>query len=113
MDDPAILAAAARVVTHCEIADLLCRRATWAGENGKGSRSIGPMAKLFATESYMHDAADMVALTAPASLMHATSALSEIEDRHRQSISQTIYGGTSEVHRGIIARYTLNLPRAG
>ncbi|MDD3798120.1 MAG: acyl-CoA dehydrogenase [Novosphingobium sp.] len=112
IDDPAIRAAAAKVATHMEIADLLCRRATWAGEAAKGSRSTGPMAKLFATEIYMHDAADMVALAAPASLRHETPALAEIEDRHRQSISQTIYGGTSEVHRGIIAQYALNLPRA-
>ncbi|OCC24709.1 hypothetical protein MB02_04320 [Croceicoccus estronivorus] len=112
IDDPTVLTAVARVATHLEIADLLCRRATWAGSVGAGSRASGPMAKLFATEIYMHDAADMVALAAPASLHHETSALSEIEDRHRQSISQTIYGGTSEVHRGIIAQYALNLPRA-
>ena len=112
IDDPTVRATVARVATHLEIADLLCRRATWAGEAGKRNRAIGPMAKLFATEIYMHDAADMVALAAPAALHHLTPALAEIEDRHRQSISQTIYGGTSEVHRGIIAQFALNLPRA-
>ena len=112
IDAPSVRAAVARVATHLEIADLLCRRATWAGEVGKRNRAIGPMAKLFATEIYMHDAADMIALAAPAALEHRTPALAEIEDRHRQSISQTIYGGTSEVHRGIIAQFALNLPRA-
>lgn len=112
IDAPSVRAAVARVATHLEIADLLCRRATWAGEVGKRNRAIGPMAKLFATEIYMHDAADMIALAAPATLEHRTPALAEIEDRHRQSISQTIYGGTSEVHRGIIAQFALNLPRA-
>lgn len=112
IDDTATRSAIARVATHLEIADLLCRRATWAGSVGKKNRAIGPMAKLFATEIYMHDAADMVALAAPDALHHLTPALAEIEDRHRQSISQTIYGGTSEVHRGIIAQFALNLPRA-
>ena len=70
------------------------------------------MAKLFATEAYMHDAADLVALTAPASLDGATSALRTIESCHRQSISQTIYGGTSEVHRTIIAEHGLGMPRS-
>jgi len=112
IDDRATRARLARAATHLELADLLCRRVTWAADTNRMSRAIGPMAKLFATEIYMADAADLVALTAPASLRHETPALSEIEDKHRQAIGQTIYGGTSEVHRGIIAQHALNLPRS-
>lgn len=112
IDKPEIRARLARVAIHVELADMLCRRATWVGETGKATRTNGPMAKLFATEIYVTDAADLVALTAPASLRHDTKALAEIEEKHRQSISQTIYGGTSEIHRGIIAQYALNLPRS-
>jgi alkylation response protein AidB-like acyl-CoA dehydrogenase len=70
------------------------------------------MAKMFATEIYMKDAGDLAALAAPGTLRHATPALAKIEESYRQSISQTIYGGTSEVHRGIIAQHHLGLPRA-
>jgi alkylation response protein AidB-like acyl-CoA dehydrogenase len=112
IEDGPTRARLARVATHLELADLLCRRVTWAADTGCMTRHIGPMAKLFATEIYMADAADLVALAAPASLRHETPALSEIEDKHRQSISQTIYGGTSEVHRGIIAQHALDLPRS-
>ena len=103
----------ARVAIHTEVADLLCRRSVWSGVNGHADRAIGPMSKLFATESYMEDAADLVALAAPDAIMPTPgTALFEIEEKFRQSIGQTIYGGTSEVHRGIIAENALKLARA-
>jgi alkylation response protein AidB-like acyl-CoA dehydrogenase len=76
------------------------------------TRAIGPMAKMFTTEIYMEDAGDLAALAAPAVLRHETPALAKIERSYRQSIGQTIYGGTSEVHRSIIAQHHLGLPRA-
>jgi alkylation response protein AidB-like acyl-CoA dehydrogenase len=112
IDDTQVRSRLARVATHLRLADLLCRRATWEGEAGRLGRASGPMAKLFATESYMKDAADLVALSAPASLHHASPALAELEEKHRQSIGQTIYGGTSEVHRTVIAQHGLGLPRS-
>jgi len=112
IDDPGIRAHLARLVTHVELADLLCRRAVLTVETGTATRTDGPMAKLFATERYMQDAADLMALTSPASFFKETNALAEIEAKHRQSISQTIYGGTSEIHRGIIAQFALDLPRS-
>lgn len=112
IEDPQVRARLAKARTHLEIADLFCRRVTQAIGTPRMTRAIGPMAKMFATDIYMEDAADLLALTAPASLAHATPALAKIEESYRQSLGQTIYGGTSEVHRSIIAEHGLGLPRA-
>jgi Acyl-CoA dehydrogenases len=109
--DRAVRRRLARARAHLEIADMFCRKVTWAIDARRMTRTIGPMAKMFATDIYMADAEDLVALAAPASLRHATPALGKIEESYRQSIGQTIYGGTSEVHRGIIAQHGLGLPR--
>nr|WP_269748731.1 acyl-CoA dehydrogenase family protein [Novosphingobium aquimarinum] len=69
------------------------------------------MANMVMTKICMEDAGAHLALAAPASLRHDTPALSAIEQGYRQSIGQTINGGTSEVHHGIIARHGLGLPR--
>ena len=76
------------------------------------NRYFGPMSKYFATEVYMDDGADLLALAAPDSLFADTQALADIEARHRQAISQTIYGGTSEVHKGIVAQFALGMPKS-
>jgi len=112
MEREKVRARLAKARAHLEIADLFCRRVTWAIGADRMTRAIGPMAKMFATDIYMADAADLLALTAPDSLHPATPALATIEESYRQSIGQTIYGGTSEVHRSIIAQHGLGLPRA-
>lgn len=101
----------ARVAIHTEVADLLCRRAVWASTQKRGSRAYGPMSKLFSTETYRLDSADMLDLTAPASIVAQHDHLGEINRSHRHSIGTTIYGGTSEIHRSIVAEQALRLPR--
>ena len=112
IEDAAIRVRLARMRAHLEVADLMCRRVTWAAETDAMSRAIGPMAKLFATEIYMKDAADIAALTAPGGSAGGGHAFARIEKSYRQSIAQTIYAGTSEVHRSIIAQHGLGLPRS-
>jgi alkylation response protein AidB-like acyl-CoA dehydrogenase len=101
----------ARAATHTEISDLLCRRAMWAPENNVHNRYFGPMAKLFTTETYVEDSADLLELMAPDSLFVQPPPIGEIEQKHRQSVGTRIYGGTSQVHRSLIAEQGLGLPR--
>jgi alkylation response protein AidB-like acyl-CoA dehydrogenase len=101
----------ARAAVHNEVADLLCRRAVWAGVEGVPSRAFGPMSKLFSSESYMKDSADLLELAAPDSLLEGHDPLGILEFKHRHSVGQTIYGGTSEVHRSVVAETGLGLPR--
>ncbi len=111
MEDSNVRARIARAAVHNEVADLLCRRAVWAGVEGIESRAYGPMSKLFSTETYMNDAADLLELAAPDSLIAGHDPLGVIEYKHRHAVSTTIYGGTSEIHRSVVAETALNLPR--
>ncbi|MES2258560.1 MAG: acyl-CoA dehydrogenase [Pseudomonadota bacterium] len=103
----------ARVAVHATIAKDLCYRSIWA-TTGKvpGRAAFGPMSKLFSTERYQADAADLMDLTAPWSLFAGRDGLGHVEIGYRQSIGMTIYGGTSEIHRSLIAEQGLGMPRS-
>lgn len=103
----------ARVAVHQTIAKDLCYRAIWAGIEGIPERAFyGPMSKLFSTEHYRADAADLMDLAAPWSLFASSGDLGHLEMSYRQSIGMTIYGGTSEVHRSLVAEQGLGMPRS-
>jgi alkylation response protein AidB-like acyl-CoA dehydrogenase len=70
------------------------------------------MSKLFATEGFLRDSTDLLDLAAPESLLRGGRSASYIEQCHRHATATTIYGGTSEVHRSLIAEKTLGLPRS-
>jgi alkylation response protein AidB-like acyl-CoA dehydrogenase len=111
IEDPDVRARIANAAVNNEVADLLCRRAVWAGVEGVGNRSYGPMSKLFTSETYVKDSADLLELAAPDSLLEGYDAAGVLEYKHRHSLGTTIYGGTSEVHRSVVAEIALGLPR--
>lgn len=103
----------ARATVNATIAKLLCYRGIWAVAHGVPDRgSFGPVSKLFSTEMYQKDACDLMDLFAPQSLLREDKDLEEVELGYRQSIGMTIYGGTSEVHRSLIAEQALGMPRS-
>lgn len=103
----------ARAVVLSTIARDLCHRAIWAAEADIGKRAaFGPMSKFFSTEQYQLVAADLMDLAAPLSLFSGTDGLGLVELGYRQSIGMTIYGGTSEVHRSLVAEQGLGMPRS-
>ncbi len=104
----------ARAVVHLEVSTLLCRRAIWAMQERIKHRFWGPMAKVFATEYFHQDATDLMDLAAPESLLSDRHGhgLAQIEIGYRQSIGTTIYGGTSEVQRSLIAEQALGMPKS-
>jgi len=51
-------------------------------------------------------------LFAPHPLVRENPHLEEIELGYRQSIGMTIYGGTSEIRRSLIAEQALGMPRS-
>jgi alkylation response protein AidB-like acyl-CoA dehydrogenase len=70
------------------------------------------MAKLFSSEKFLEDGSDLLDLTAPLSLSKREGAAAYINQSYRHAHGTTIYAGTSEVHRSMIAERALGLPRS-
>jgi len=109
---PAVRARLARARTLHDVTDLLGRRCLWSGVTGQQDKSFGPMAKLFGSEAWVSSTTDLVNLAAPHSLIADMSDLGVLEQEHRKAMASTIYAGTSEVLRSIIAESALGLPRS-
>jgi len=101
----------ARTAADLMVSDLLGHRALWAGAEKKPNLAYGPMVKMFSSEKFLSDARDMLDLTAPYSLSKRTGPAGFLNQCYRHAQATTIYGGTSEVHRSLIAERALGLPR--
>jgi len=121
IDEPSVRERLARAAIGNEVANLLGWRAAWLAARGALPGVEGTMAKLATTEHYQRAADDLIdVLGADGIRRHAAKpggggapADGWIEATFRHCQVTTIYGGTSEVLRGIIAERGLGLPRAG
>ena len=111
IEDTAAQVRLARATAHFLVSDVIAWRALWAGVEKKPNAGFGPMAKLFSSEKFLEDASDLLDLTAPESLSKRTGPAGFLNQCYRHSQGTTIYGGTSEIHRSMIAERALNLPR--
>jgi 3-oxochol-4-en-24-oyl-CoA dehydrogenase len=101
----------ARAKAHALISEVIAHRSLWAGMNKVPHPSYGPAVKLFSSEKFLKDSADLLDLTAPDSLSKRSGAAAFLNQCYRHAQGTTIYGGTSEVHRSLIAERYLGLPR--
>ena len=101
----------AQAKAHIMISDMLTFRAVWSRVEKKPNLAYGPMAKMFSSEKFLADARDLLDLTAPLSLSKREGAAALVNQSYRHAQATTIYGGTSEVHRSMIAERNLGLPR--
>ena len=102
----------ARTHANVAVSELLATRALWASTERRPSEGFGPMAKLFSSEKFLSDARDLLDLTAPYSLSKRSGPAGFINQSYRHAHGTTIYGGTSEIHRSMIAERALGLPRS-
>ena len=115
LDDVRLREALGHTATDLEIARLLQRRTAWMAASGVQQNVEGPMSKLFSSEALEDRAEELTELVGPDALRsyfdptapeHGT-----IDHMLRFSLGTTIYAGTSEIHRNMIAQRGLGLPR--
>ena len=105
----------ARVAMEAEVSMLLQRRCVWMLEQGDMPVAEGPMSKVFSTEALERASQDVVELVGADALRSYLEPSAPERGRFdhslRFSLGTTIYAGTSEVQRTIIAQRGLGLPR--
>jgi alkylation response protein AidB-like acyl-CoA dehydrogenase len=98
-----------------EVAKLLAYRTSWAAAQGKLPGVEGSMHKLWYAESQAHDSAELIDMLGPEGMLaHGDQDAPVdgwVETFFRHAPVTSIYGGTSEIQRSIIAERGLGLPR--
>jgi alkylation response protein AidB-like acyl-CoA dehydrogenase len=115
LDDPDVRGKLARAAAETEVPLLLQRRASWMAGEGMVPEAEGPMAKLYSSEAMERATQDISEVVGPDALRSYLDPSAPVDGRieHalRFSLGTTIYAGTSEVQRNIIAQRGLGLPR--
>jgi 3-oxocholest-4-en-26-oyl-CoA dehydrogenase alpha subunit len=114
-EDADVQARLGRAAAENEVSILLARRCAWVQNLGGLPGVEGSMAKLHASEALTRQSADFLDLLGPdgvRSHREPTAPAGGLAEYYcRFAMGTTIYGGTSEVQRNIIAQRGLGLPR--
>jgi alkylation response protein AidB-like acyl-CoA dehydrogenase len=113
LDDPLVRERLARLAIDAEVTQLLGYRVAFLDQLGA---KPGPHAAVFGPESYVHWSKEMVELVGRSALVGWDDPEAveggAFEYHFRSAVASTIYGGSSEVLRSLIAEQTLGLPRS-
>ena len=113
LDDPAVRRRLARLAIDAEVTELLGYRVAFLEQLGVKS---GPHAALFGPETYVRWSREILDMVGPAGMVDWTDPETAhggtFEYHFRCSVASTIYGGSSEVLRSLIAEQLLGLPRS-
>jgi alkylation response protein AidB-like acyl-CoA dehydrogenase len=112
IEDSDVLARLAHAHADVRIAQSLSARVLGTRLAGEPDLAYGPASKVFSTEAFIVDSADLLDLAAPQSLLRGTEGLGLVEKGYRHATATSIYGGTSEVLRSMVAERRLGLPRS-
>jgi alkylation response protein AidB-like acyl-CoA dehydrogenase len=117
IDDPFVRERLALMRVNNEVAKLLAYRTSFVAASGKVPGVEGSMHKLFYAESMTADAAELVDMLGAEGVLQRGEEGAPVdgwvEHLFRHAAVTTIYGGTSEMQRSIIAERGLGLPRSG
>ena len=115
IDDLDVRRRLASVATTVEVAKVLEVRTSWMEETGMVPTAEGPMSMLFSTEAIVRCAEELCSIVGPDSLRSRLEPTSvedgKIEHLLRFSLGTTIYAGSTEIQRNLIAQHRCGLPR--
>lgn len=104
-----------RLAVDAEVAKLLAYRTVWVNAMGGLAGVEGSMAKLFSSEAFQRACAALLDVQGAEGVLEspgdAVPVWESLEHEFRHSAVTTIYGGSSEIQRSIIAEHRLGLPR--
>lgn len=113
--DPLVRDRLARHATALEAGRLLSYRAAYLAADGGMPMVEGSMAKLLLCEAFLAASRDLLDIVGEAGVLEHDDEGAPmhglVEHAYRHAVVTTIYGGTSEVQRGIVAQRGLGLPR--
>lgn len=114
LDDTAVREKLVQIAIEAEISRLLAHRVAWMVDTGGMPAVEGPVSKLYSTENAQRQLQTMLDLVGERAVLQGEEAdafPAAVESAFRKSVVSTIYGGSSEVMREIIAERRLDLPR--
>jgi alkylation response protein AidB-like acyl-CoA dehydrogenase len=115
-DDASVRERLARIAIEEEVTRMLLLNAGWAAQQGDMSGVPGAAAKLFGkVKAQQHDS-DLLDILGADAVLHREAGdaplRAAVEETFRADVVKTVYGGSSEIMREIIAERKLGLPKA-
>jgi alkylation response protein AidB-like acyl-CoA dehydrogenase len=90
-------------------------RSRWVASTGRMPGTAGSAAKLYASETGQRHHQDLLDILGAEAVLHRTATdpplSAAVEEAFRYGVVTTLYGGSSEIMREIIAQKQLGLPR--
>jgi hypothetical protein len=114
-DDPSVKERLARIAIEAEVSRLLGMRTAWVAASGGLPGTEGSAAKLFSAESAQRQHWDLLDILGAEAVLHREAGDAPlgaaVEEAFRRGVVGTIYGGSTEIMREIVAERVLGLPR--
>ncbi|HSA51474.1 MAG TPA: acyl-CoA dehydrogenase family protein [Yinghuangia sp.] len=115
LDDPLVAERIGRMAVDAEVARVLSLRIRWLAQKGEMPGVEGSMWKMFATEAAQRHHSDILDILGAEGVLtpeaEGAPGAGKYEHGLRTAVVGTIYGGTSEIIREIIAERRLGLPK--
>jgi len=114
-DDPTVKERLARIAIEAEVSRLLGMRTAWVAASGALPGTEGSAAKLFSAESAQRQHWDLLDILGAEAVLRREAGDAPldaaVDEAFRRGVVGTIYGGSTEIMREIVAERVLGLPR--